>query len=89
MDENVCDDESLVVDPVGHNQGHYGHVVIDNSMENTIYANSSMGQMMQTPSAGAGQQTSVLGTQSFISPNITKFKQNLLKTLQKFAKVHT
>lgn len=45
--------------------------------------------MMQTPSGGAGQPPSVVGTQSFISPNITKFKQNLLKTLQKFAKVHT
>lgn len=90
LDENVCDDESLVVDPLGNNQAQYQHAAIDTSMENTMYSNNTIGPMMSTQPASAGANTAAaVGSASFISPNITKFKQNLLKTLQKFAKVHT
>jgi len=85
MEENVCEDESIVVEQNGHGQ-HLYHPAIDSSMDFALHSNHGM----LTPSAGSGSQsTAVPGTQSFISANITKFKQNLLKTLQKFAKVHT
>ena len=68
MDENVCEDESMVVEQSGH---LYQHPAIDSSMDNALYANNGM----LTPSAGSGSQsTAVPGAQSFISPNITKFK---------------
>ena len=86
----MCDDESLVVDPLGNNQAQYQHAAIDTSMENTMYSNNTIGPMMSTQPASIGANAAAaIGSASFISPNITKFKQNLLKTLQKFAKVHT
>lgn len=88
----MCDDDGLVVDPLGHNMAQYQHAAMDNSMENTMYSNNTIGAMMSSqPTSGGSQPNSAAaaGATSFISPNITKFKQNLLKTLQKFAKVHT
>ena len=79
MEENVCDDESLVVDPMGHAQARYHQIqsaMGDDSMEGTIYSNAALGPMMQTPSTGAGSQptSAAVSTASFISPNIAKFK---------------
>ena len=68
MDENVCDDESLVADP--NNHAHYQHATMDTSIGDTIYSNNLAG-MMQTPSGG---QSMAAGSTSFISPTIAKFK---------------
>ena len=49
MEENVCDDESLVVDPMGHAQARYHQIqsaMSDDSMEGTIYSNAALGPMM-------------------------------------------
>lgn len=87
-DENVCDDDSMMDQMHGNAGAQYQHGH-DNSMENTMYSNAGM--MSSQPMSGSSHPNSATAASStsFISPNIAKFKQNLLKTLQKFAKVHT
>ena len=42
MDENVCEDESLVVEQSGHSQVQYEHAAIDSSMDNALFSNNGM-----------------------------------------------